>query len=328
MLLTITTTYNPATDLGYLLHKNPARVQHFEMPFGLVHVFYPEISAARCTAALLLDVNPVGLVRKESAGGFPLAQYVNDRPYSASSFLSVAIAQVYGSALNGKCKDRPELVDQPIPVQIDARKPLIALARQYHALPIAIVLDVPEALAIARNRQRPDRDFGNHVIARQRRDLKASIRGLEREGFRYVHVLHSEEEIAGVTVTREPLWNNRTGDHGPFDIIGDVHGCYDEFVLLLDKLGYQVDAEAHQATPPPGRKALFLGDLVDRGPKIVPVLRLAMNMTAAGHALCVPGNHDIKLMRYLRCTAIRPSPNRNGATAPSISTPDAYSAGR
>src|SRR6516162_7463048 len=114
MLLTITNTHAPATDLGYLLHKNPNRLQSFELSFGKAHVFYPEAAADRCTVALLLDVDPVGLVRgrRGPAGeGGLLEQYVNDRPYVASSFLSVAIAQVYGSALAGKCKERPALVE-------------------------------------------------------------------------------------------------------------------------------------------------------------------------------------------------------------------------
>lgn len=114
MLLTLTTTHPPASDLGYLLHKHPAKVQTFSLAFGQAHVFYPEVSEARCTAALLLDINPVGLVRGGS--DFALSQYVNDRPYVASSFLSVAIAQVYGTALNGVCKDRPELAATPIPL--------------------------------------------------------------------------------------------------------------------------------------------------------------------------------------------------------------------
>lgn len=117
MLFTIRTTHQPATDLGYLLHKNPSRVQSFDLTFGQAHVFYPEVSATGCTAALLLDVNPVGLVRRDSSSGFALEQYVNDRPYAASSFLSVAIAQVFGSALNGKCKERPKLADTPIPFE-------------------------------------------------------------------------------------------------------------------------------------------------------------------------------------------------------------------
>src|SRR6185503_16478429 len=120
MLLTITTTHDPATDLGYLLHKNPARLHSFELSFGHAHVFYPEAAAERCTAALLLDVDPIGLVRDRrgpSGEGQALAQYVNDRPYVASSFLSVAIAQVFGSALAGKSKDRPELAEAELPLR-------------------------------------------------------------------------------------------------------------------------------------------------------------------------------------------------------------------
>ncbi len=117
MLLTLTTNHAPATDLGYLLHKNPARAQSFTLSFGQAHVFYPEATEGRCTAALLLDVDPVALVRGARRGaGRTLAQYVNDRPYVASSYLSVAIAQVFGSALGGRCKDRPELVETPLPL--------------------------------------------------------------------------------------------------------------------------------------------------------------------------------------------------------------------
>jgi 3' terminal RNA ribose 2'-O-methyltransferase Hen1 len=117
MLLTITTTYQPASDLGYLLHKHPDRCQSFDLSFGKARVFYPEVGAERCSACLLLDVDPVGMVRGKNANAsFMLAQYVNDRPYAASSFMSVAIAQVFGSALQGRCKDRPELVATPIPL--------------------------------------------------------------------------------------------------------------------------------------------------------------------------------------------------------------------
>jgi len=120
MLLTLRTTQAPATDLGYLLHKNPARAQSFELSFGQAHVFYPEVSEDACTAALLLDVDPVALVRGHagrSGEGRTLAQYVNDRPYVASSFLSVALAQVFGSALAGRCKDRPEQAAAPMPLE-------------------------------------------------------------------------------------------------------------------------------------------------------------------------------------------------------------------
>lgn len=114
MLLTITTTHQPASDLGYVLMKHPERVQQFSLPFGTAHVFYPHVSDERTTAALLLDIDPVGLVR---GAGASADQYVNDRPYVASSFLSVAIADVFGSALNGKSRERPELVTTPMPLE-------------------------------------------------------------------------------------------------------------------------------------------------------------------------------------------------------------------
>jgi 3' terminal RNA ribose 2'-O-methyltransferase Hen1 len=117
LLLAITTTHKPATDLGYLLHKNPARPQTFDASFGKVHVFYPEASVERCTAAMLLDVDPVGLVRRPKGSAGTLEQYVNDRPYAASSFLSVAISRIYGSALGGRSKERPELVETSIPLK-------------------------------------------------------------------------------------------------------------------------------------------------------------------------------------------------------------------
>ena len=114
MLLTITNTHRPATDLGYLLHKHPERFQSYDLSFGKAHVFYPEASTERCRVCLLLDVDPVGMVRGKGQGEGLLDQYVNDRPYVASSFLCVAISQVFGSALQGRCKDRPELVATPL----------------------------------------------------------------------------------------------------------------------------------------------------------------------------------------------------------------------
>src|SRR5688500_9036026 len=117
MLLAISTTHAPATELGYLLHKHPARFQRFDLSFGQAHVFYPEANETRCTAALLLDVDPVGMVRgKRRDQRFLLGHYVNDRPYVASSFMSVAISQVFGTAMGGRCKDRPELPTTPIPL--------------------------------------------------------------------------------------------------------------------------------------------------------------------------------------------------------------------
>lgn len=117
MLLTITTTHSPATDLGYLLHKNPSRVHRIELAFGDAYVVYPEATDERCTAALFVDVDTVGLVRRKD-GGPSLAQYVNDRPYAASSFLSVAMVKAFSTAMSGRSKDRPELVDTKLPLEL------------------------------------------------------------------------------------------------------------------------------------------------------------------------------------------------------------------
>src|SRR5271169_2091196 len=192
-------------------------------------------------------------------------------------------------------------------VQAEARKAIIALARQYHCIPVAIAFDLPEKLCHERNRDRPERTFGPHVVRQQSQQLRRSMRNLEREGFRRVHVLHSPEEVDAAEIELQPLWNNLKHEHGPFDIIGDVHGCFDELVDLLTQLGYSVEKQTddqaplgYKVKPPEGRKAVFLGDLVDRGPNIPQVLRLVMSMIEAGAALCVPGNHDIKLMRKLR----------------------------
>ena len=124
-------------------------------------------------------------------------------------------------------------------VQPEARKPLVALAREYHVLPVAIVIDLPERVCHERNRSRPDRNFGPYVIRHQKSQLHRSLRGLGREGFRHVHVLKSQDEVDAAVIERQPLWNNRKRETGPFDIIGDVHGCCDELEQLLQKLGYE-----------------------------------------------------------------------------------------
>ena len=192
-------------------------------------------------------------------------------------------------------------------VQVAARQPLVALAREHHCIPVAIVLNMPEKLCQGRNRDRPDRDFGPHVVRQHVQQLRRSLRGLEREGFRHVYVLSSPEDVEEATIERQPLRNNLRHEHGPFDVVGDVHGCFDELRTLLDRLGYVIERRADDGSgqtfevrPPPGRKAIFLGDLVDRGPKTPEVLRLVMSMFEAGTALCVPGNHDVKLVRKLR----------------------------
>jgi polynucleotide kinase-phosphatase len=186
-------------------------------------------------------------------------------------------------------------------VQPESRKPLVEIAREYHLLPVAIVLNLPERLCQDRNQSRPDRSFGPHVVRNQTKDLRRSLRGLEREGFRHVFTMSTVEEVDGAEVVRQPLWNNLKHEHGPFDVIGDVHGCFDELCGLLDKLGYSVakTETSYSVTPPDDRKLVFVGDLVDRGPKIPDVLKLAMSMVEAGTALCVPGNHEVKLLRKL-----------------------------
>jgi len=188
-------------------------------------------------------------------------------------------------------------------VQPEARRDLVLLAREYDVLPVAIVLDLPERLCAERNAQRPDRDFGPHVIRRQRQQLRRHRNSLPREGFRTVHVLNTSDEVQAATITRAKLFNDLRHEKGPFDVIGDVHGCRAELEQLLDKLDYAIDRDG--AGRPvnashPTRRAIFLGDLVDRGPDTPGVLRLVMGMVAAGTALCVPGNHEAKLLKALR----------------------------
>ncbi|MEU3746356.1 MULTISPECIES: polynucleotide kinase-phosphatase [Streptomyces] len=180
-------------------------------------------------------------------------------------------------------------------VQPEARRQLVRLAREHDVLPIAIVLDLPEEVCRTRNAGRPDRaDMPAHVIQRHRRELRRSLRGLEREGFRKVHVLRSVEEVEEAEVVLERRFNDLRHLTGPFDIIGDIHGCRSELDTLLARLGY---VDGHH---PEGRTAVFVGDLVDRGPDSPGVLRRVMAMVASGDALCVPGNHENKLGRWLK----------------------------
>lgn len=162
-------------------------------------------------------------------------------------------------------------------------------------------MDLPAELSAERNKSRQNRSFGSKVVFDHVRLLRRSLRNLRREGYRAVYVLDKFEDVETLSIAREPLYNDRRTDRGPFDIIGDVHGCYDELVALLSKLGYaQSSFNGEKAwRHPEGRRAIFLGDLVDRGPGIVEVLTLAMSMVQSGAALCVPGNHEVKLKRKL-----------------------------
>lgn len=171
-------------------------------------------------------------------------------------------------------------------VQPEGRRPLLALARKYHVLPCVVVFDLPEEVCQERNSLRPDRQFGPHVVRNHTRALRRSLRDLKAEGFRYVYRLNSVEAVDGAVVSRAKVWNDKREETGPFDIIGDVHGCLPELERLMEQLGTE-------------RKLVFVGDLVDRGPDSPGVLRRVMELVASGRALCVPGNHDVKLLKYL-----------------------------
>jgi polynucleotide kinase-phosphatase len=220
----------------------------------------------------------------------------NDQSASADAF--DALHYVAGKRL---AAGRLTVVDATN-VQPHARAALIRLAREHDVLPVAVVLDVPEALAWEHTQAREDRPFGRQVLTRMHRDLRRSLGSLAREGFRKVHVLRGVDEIEAAEIRYEKLFNDRRDETGPFDIVGDVHGCRAELEALLEKLGYELVRDAGRpvsAVHPEGRKAVFVGDLVDRGPDSPGVLRLVMGMVAAGTAICVPGNHEQKLARKL-----------------------------
>lgn len=179
-------------------------------------------------------------------------------------------------------------------VQAPARKSLMNIANQHHALKVAVVFDTPVEVCMARNEARENRQFGAHVIRRQRQDLMRSLGALRKEGFQKVYVL-KPDDVERVEVVREPMLTRRLDERGPFDIIGDVHGCWDELQELVAELGYDSETWTH----PKGRKLFFVGDLVDRGPKPVEVVRRVMAAVKDGIALAVPGNHDFKLSRAL-----------------------------
>lgn len=189
-------------------------------------------------------------------------------------------------------------------VQAESRGHLVKLAREHDVLPVAVVLDVPLAVCLERNESRTDHTLEPRAIKRQADQLKRSLKSLRREGFRTIHILRSEEEIRNAHFRRVPLLTDKRSLHGPFDAIGDVHGCFSELSALLNKLGYELKLDeqgrAINASHPDGRTVIFLGDLVDRGPATPDVLRLAMGMVNSGTALAVAGNHEEKLARALK----------------------------
>lgn len=182
----------------------------------------------------------------------------------------------------------------------NARENLKVIAGEYHAIPVAIVFDVPFSICEQRNSKRENRNVKNYVIKRQVNSLRGINKKLKNEGFRRVNYFDKVDEIDKVEIIREPLWNNKMNEKGPFDIIGDIHGCYDELCELLEKLGYRNDLSDECYKHPDGRKVIFLGDLVDRGPGVVNVLKLAMNMVNSGTAYCLLGNHENKLIKWVK----------------------------
>lgn len=179
------------------------------------------------------------------------------------------------------------------------RAKLIKLAKDNYALASAIVLETPIKKLFERHSERTDRNFNKHVLERQYDDFKYSMKSIEREGFSYVYYVNSEEEVK---ITRQKLWNNKKDEKGSFDIIGDIHGCFDELLELLLKLGYKIEKDDNnnfEIENPENRRVIFLGDLTDRGEKSPEVLRLVMDMVKTGKAFCVSGNHDDKLSRFL-----------------------------
>ena len=187
-------------------------------------------------------------------------------------------------------------------IQQAARKQVITLAKEQNVHAAAIVLNLPEELLQERNKARPERNFPERVIRQHCRDVKNSIKKLKQEGFRFVYVINSLDQLENTEVIRTKLWNDKKDEHGPFDVIGDIHGCCDELELLLGRLGYARTDRGY--VHPEGRKAAFLGDFCDRGPRNADVLRLVMDMVKSGSAIAVPGNHDVKLLKHLRGKSI------------------------
>lgn len=236
---------------------------------------------------------PTEIISSDYARGL-ISDDENDQAISVDAFDLVA------TIAEKRLKHRRLAVIDATNVRAPDRKRWVELARKWHALPAAIVLDVDLDDCMAHNKDRPDRQFGPGVPQRMIGEIRKGLRGLEREGFRQVWRLKGPEEIASATLTRDPLWTDKRGLSGPFDIIGDVHGCCDELERLLAELGYRVSWKPElSVTRDHERTAVFVGDLVDRGPRSPDVVRLVRHMVETGLALCVMGNHERKVVKWL-----------------------------
>ncbi|ANE44559.1 polynucleotide kinase-phosphatase [Deinococcus puniceus] len=287
----------------------------------------PAANTPTITDIALPELALVALIGASSAGksSFAARHFLPSEVLSSDAFRALvsddensleATADAFDSLfyIAGKRLSRGRLtVIDATNVRPNDRQKLVDLARAHDVFPVAIVLDLPRSTLEARHAARTDRDFPASVIVRQVTELRRTLRGLGKEGFRHVWALRSEAEVDTARVRRVPLHTNRRELTGPFDFVGDVHGCLPELRDLLVKLGYVPDGESF--TPPQGRTAIFVGDLVDRGPDSVGVLRLVMNMVKTGAALCVPGNHDEKLKRALDGKAVRALHGLDGTLA-------------
>lgn len=201
-------------------------------------------------------------------------------------------------AANKRLQLRKLTVVDATNIQQSSRKKIIELSKEQNVHAVAIVLNLPEDLLQQRNKARADRNLPERVVRQHCCEVRKSIKSLRREGFRYVYVIDSLAQLENVEIIRTKLWNDKREEHGPFDIIGDIHGCCDELESLLVRLGYVKINGVY--SHPENRKLAFLGDFCDRGNRNADVLRLVMDAVKSGNAIAVPGNHDVKLLKYLR----------------------------
>ncbi|HEX2900398.1 MAG TPA: polynucleotide kinase-phosphatase, partial [Bacteroidia bacterium] len=264
---------------------------------------------------LVLLVGPSGSGKSHFAEThFPAAEVIAQRQFEAmlsddgsDEALHEETLKLMHQAIELRLKYKKAcVVDAPLLTQ-DSRKELRRLSKKYHCKAVAIVFQIPAQVCITRNAKRSDGDPGAQLVRSQMGKMERIGKDLEEEGFKSQFLIGPEQDASSIFLTRSRMRSDRRQDRGPFDIIGDVHGCFEELMALLTEIGYAVAVTGSrleagpnfQVTPPPGRKLIFVGDLCDRGPDSPRVLRLVMDMVKAGTAYCVPGNHDDKLLRML-----------------------------